>query len=79
MEHPRWLFHSQYGALAGFLENGVMLELNFKGQGEGGEENMIYGRLRNSIQYDIFRELQVGQRFESAGRREAEKRVCGLL
>lgn len=27
----------------------------------GKKEEMIYVRLRNSIQYDVFREIQVGQ------------------
>lgn len=32
------------------------------------KENLLYGRLRNSIQYDAFRELQVGQWFEETSR-----------
>lgn len=55
---------------------------SYEGQEEGGEgtlekEEMIYGRLRNSIQHDTFRELQVDQQCEGARGSGAEKGVCG--
>lgn len=41
------------------------------------KEEIIYGRLRNSIQYNAFRELHLGQWHEGTRRRVPKIRVYG--
>lgn len=57
----------------------------YKGQGERGERNIffkkeiIYGRLRNSIQYNAFRELHLDQWHEGTRRRVPEIKSMWLI